>query len=284
MVNPDPFAELKQINQRPQPFEFYTAAELWTDEYISRQMLAFHLNEDIEAASRKKEFIDRSVGWILSHFEVKMGTAVADFGCGPGLYTTPLAKSGAKVTGIDFSARSIDYARAWAKRDGLSIRYLRQNYLEFESNEHFDLILLIYCDFCTLSPQQRTALLNKFAELLNPGGALLLDVNSLADFDQCQENASYAPNLLDGFWSAAPYYGFLNTFKYEPEKLVLEKYTIIEVERRRQVYNWHQCFSPDSLAAELSTCGLVCAEKFADVAGAPYSDIEKVFAAVIKKA
>lgn len=52
------FIELKEINKKPKPFEFYTAAELWTNEYTAEQMLQFHLNEDVDAASRNKEFIE----------------------------------------------------------------------------------------------------------------------------------------------------------------------------------------------------------------------------------
>jgi hypothetical protein len=33
------FAELEKINARPEPFEFYTASDLWTDEHTSKQML-----------------------------------------------------------------------------------------------------------------------------------------------------------------------------------------------------------------------------------------------------
>ena len=33
------FKELKEINSRPTPFQFYTADDLWTDEYTSKQML-----------------------------------------------------------------------------------------------------------------------------------------------------------------------------------------------------------------------------------------------------
>ena len=41
------FEELENINARPEPFEFYTAGDLWTDEHTSKQMLSFHLNEGI---------------------------------------------------------------------------------------------------------------------------------------------------------------------------------------------------------------------------------------------
>jgi len=68
------FEELEKINTRPKPFEFYTASDLWTDEHTSEQMLAFHLNEDINVSSRNTEFISRSVEWIASHFNVGAGT------------------------------------------------------------------------------------------------------------------------------------------------------------------------------------------------------------------
>jgi len=35
--------ELEMINIRPEPFEFYTASELWTNEHTSQRMLTFLL-------------------------------------------------------------------------------------------------------------------------------------------------------------------------------------------------------------------------------------------------
>ncbi len=134
------FEELEKINTRPKPFEFYTASDLWTDEHTSKQMLSFHLNEEIDVSSRNAAFIDRSVEWITSHFSVSAGTKIADFGCGPGLYATMLAQKGADVTGIDFSKRSIQYAQEVATREKHSIQYVNQNYLEFETDGRFHLI------------------------------------------------------------------------------------------------------------------------------------------------
>ena len=74
---------------------------------------------------------------------------------GPGLYTSSFAKRGkAKVTGIDFSSNSIKYARQTAEKEELKIDYICQNYLEFNTDKKFDLITMIMCDFCALSPEQ----------------------------------------------------------------------------------------------------------------------------------
>lgn len=277
------FVELEKINTRPEPFEFYTASDLWTDEHTSKQMLAFHLDEGIDASSRNINFIDRSVDWITSRFNIGAGTKIADFGCGPGLYTTRLAKRQADVTGIDFSTRSLQYAQNVANKEGLNIHYANQSYLDFETENHFHLVLMIMCDFCVLSPSQRKKILDTFYTILEPGGAILLDVYSLAAFDQREEAATYEANLLNGFWSPNMYYGFLNTFKYQKEKLVLDKYTIIEAGRTRTVYNWFQSFSPESLKGEFAECGFTVEDVYSDVAGSPFSPESREFAIIAGK-
>lgn len=277
------FAELEKINARPEPFEFYTADELWTDEHTSEQMLAYHLNDDIDLSSRNTEFIERSVEWIASRFNIVAGTKIADFGCGPGLYTTRLAERQAEVTGIDFSKRSIQYAKEVAEEKELSVRYVNQNYLEFETDDRFDLIIMIFCDFCALSPEQRKTLLNTFYTLLEPGGSVLLDVHSLNVFEQKEEASRYEINLLDGFWSPNKYYGFLNTFKYEKEKVLLDKYTLVEAARTRTVYNWLQCFSKSDLEKEFTESGFMVEAFYSDVAGAPFDSESTEIATVAKK-
>jgi cyclopropane fatty-acyl-phospholipid synthase-like methyltransferase len=277
------FDQLETIFHRPRLFEFYTADELWTDEHTSAQMLAYHLNEEVELSSRSGAFIDRSVEWIVSHLGVGDGTKIADFGCGPGLYTTRLARRGADVTGIDFSERSIDHARKTAAAEGLATRYICESYLELELDDRFDLITMIMCDLCALSPEQRRTVLGKFRKLLAPGGAVLLDVYSLAAFAGRKELATCEMDLLDGFWSPHRYYGFLNTFKYDQEKVVLDKYTIVEEARTRTVYNWLQHFSPEGLEQELNDSGLAVEKCYADVAGSTYDPEHTEFAVVARE-
>lgn len=275
--------ELQDINKRPACFELYTAADLWTDEHTSSRMLQFHLNGSIDVASRKTAFIDRSVAWMVSRFGLGEGKAVADFGCGPGLYTTRFAASGASVTGIDFSPRSIEYAKETSIRQGLSIDHVNANYLEFASEKRFELITMIMCDYCALSPTQRQIMLEKFRTHLQTGGALLLDVYSLNAFATRQESATYAFRLLDGFWCSDPYFGFQNTFKYEPERVVLDKYTIIEPTRTRVIVNWLQYFDRETLRSEIESCGLLVEEFLGNVAGDAYDPASDELAVLVRK-
>ncbi len=91
------FTKLQNINKRPKPFSINSVAELWTNEHTAQQMLQYHLNEEVAMASRTREVIDSSVAWLQSRFKLGSDTSVADFGCGPGLYTSRFAKLGAKV-------------------------------------------------------------------------------------------------------------------------------------------------------------------------------------------
>ena len=278
------FETLERINERPEPFQFYTASDLWTDKHTSAQMLSCHLNDDIGLSSRNTRFINQSVEWIVSRFNIGKDTNIVDFGCGPGLYAIRLAKYGAKVTGIDFSTRCIEYAKEVAASEQLNINYVAQNYLDFQTDSRFDLALMIMCDFCALSPPQRKVILGRFHSILKSGGLVLLDVYSLSAFDEREETTTYEMNLLNGFWSPNKYYGFLNTFKYDEEKVVLDKYTIVESDRNRTVYNWLQYFAPDELEREFVESGFSVEELYSDVAGTPYDQKSDEFAVIAKRA
>ena len=139
------------------------------------------------------------------------------------------------------------------------------------------------CDFCALSPNQRKKILTRFHSLLNADGAVLLDVYSLNAFDQKEEVSTYEHRQLDGFWSKEDYYGFLNTSKYIEEKVILDKYTIIEKARTWTVYNWLQYFSPDALRKEFEVNGFKIEEFYCDVAGKPFNSKSTEFAIVARK-
>jgi len=276
------FAHLKRINERPAPYSCLTIEELWTDPHISEQMLRFHLADSVEAASRPAAVIDQSVAWISRTFTLGEGRRVVDLGCGPGRYANRLARTGAAVTGVDFSSRSIAHARATAEREGLSVSYVNADYLAWSPEGRFDLALMIYHDYGALAPELRRRLLARVHELLEPGGAFVLDAASLAALADLEEISAYAPQLMDGFWSAAPYFGFLNTFTYPEERVSLDRYEIIEADRTRTFCNWTQYFDPESLGAELELGGFAVTEILGDVAGNPYDADAEEFAVIAR--
>ena len=181
------------------------------------------------------------------------------------------------ITDVPLSPKEV------ATRERLNINYVNQNYLEFETENRFDLVLMIMCDFCALSPNQRKEILSKFQRVLKPSGSILLDVYSLAAFEQKEETATYELNQLNGFWSSNKYYGFLNIFKYHEEKVTLDKYTIIEHDRTRNVYNWLQYFAPEDLEKEFNEAGFSLKGLYSNVAGNPYDRKSGEFAVIANK-
>ena len=69
------------------------------------------------------------------------GLKILDIGCGGGLLSEPMARLGAKVTGIDPVKRNIEIAKHHLKRSKLNIKYYNFSPERFKSNNKYDVIL-----------------------------------------------------------------------------------------------------------------------------------------------
>lgn len=250
----------KLINtvQKPEIYSPGTAL-MWVDEYISTQLLATHLSQDVELASRKETTITSSIEWILNKVAGNR-LNILDLGCGPGLYAEKLAERGHLVTGMDFSSNSIQYAKESANMKKLDISYLQQDYLEFEEENKYDLILLIFTDFGVLTPDQRSTLLGKIYRALKPGGAFVFDV--LNENSEIQESGSKDWELVEkGFWRNHPYLALTESLYYEKQKVTLSQHIIIDDDCGTEVYRfWIHTFSHSDLSEIISSADFSTAE------------------------
>lgn len=278
------YAELEEINERPRPFSRSTTQQLWTEPHLAEQMLRAHLDQGQDVASRNAGFISRSVQWIAETFAVGSGSAVLDLGCGPGLYANRIARTGAQVTGVDFSRHSLDFAEAAAADEGLPVSYVEASYLGWQPQAPADLVLMTMCDFGTLAPEQRAEVLATVRDTLRAGGAFLFDVHSPAYFAAAHEAVGYSWAPSGGFWSAEPYFVFENTLKYDGASVLLERFEVVERSRRRTFYNWTQCFDADALADELGEAGMRVEQVVGSVAGDPPDRSAGEFAVVARRA
>ncbi len=231
--------------QKPELYSQGTAV-MWVDEYISTQLLETHLSQDIDLASRKETTISSTIEWILSKVPGD-NLNILDLGCGPGIYTEKLAEKGHKVTGIDFSANSIRYAKESADRKKLNISYLQQNYLELEEEDKYDLVMIIFTDFGVLSPAQREILLVNIYRALKPGGKFIFDV--LNENYPVNESGSKGWEVSKkGFWRNRPYLALTESFYYEEQKVALSQHIVIDENGEMDVYRfWIHTFSHDDL-------------------------------------
>jgi SAM-dependent methyltransferase len=273
---------VRRVSASPVPFSVITTRELWTDPWVSEQMLRYHLDPTNDLASRRPAVIDATVDWTTSEFSLGPGSSVLDLGCGPGLYTHRWGAGGADVTGVDFSAGSIAYARRAAERDGLRVRYVEADYLDWQAERTFNMVSLIWCDFSALGPAQRAVLLASVASWLAPGGAFLFDVIAPPYVAARQERSVRTDHPDGGFWAAGPYEELLETMIDPDERLVLDRYTVVEPERTRTFWNWFQAYDPSSLDEVLSGAGLRVDAVLGDTTGRSYDPASTEFAVVAR--
>jgi len=97
------------------------------------------------------------------------GKTALDVGCGAGLLAEPLARLGAKVTGLDASAELIDVAREHARATGLGIDYRAGEVVKLEGE--FDLITCMEVIEHVADPM---AFAGALARRLTSGGLLIM--------------------------------------------------------------------------------------------------------------
>ena len=250
------------------PLYARTARAFWDDEHISAQMLKAHLAPDVEAASRRHEFIERSARWIAQLLPPERYPALTDFGCGPGLYAERFARAGYRVTGIDCSRRSIDYARRSAAAQGLDIAYIRADYLHLDAPVACDAATLIYCDYGALTPEERMTLLHVMRRCLRPGGRLLVDAFTPAACARFQPRQSWQCCPDGGFWSTQGYVA-LERFARYGDNATLDQYAILTGDSVAEYYIWNTYFTPDALRDEAAQVGFELVGAWGDVVGAP---------------
>ena len=250
--------------QKPNLWQRSTEA-FWDDEHISKGMLHAHLHPDWDAASRNHGFIDRSVKWLSSVIPAK--SKILDIGCGPGLYTKRLSDMGYNVTGMDYSKRSI----AYAKSQDSKTKYIYQNYLEHDYSDVFDAITLIYCDYAALTPDERKTLTVKVCKALKPGGLFILDVFSMKHFASKANKTSWAYYPNGGFWNAKPHICLEATYLYENNTVAVDQCIIVTDCSVNQYLLWDTAYTVQKLTNEVVPLGFEVKSMHDDVCGSPYT-------------
>ncbi len=269
---------LARLSRRPRLYSGNDRS-FWTDPYVSDHVLEAHLDPHTDDASRRPARISATVEKILEHYGNAAEPAdhdgsrprLLDIACGPGLYAAQFAARGFDVTGIDYADVSITYARDQARKQGLSIDYIRADLTTADLGGPYDVITFIYGEFCTLTEQQRISLLKRAGSALRSGGLMVFDVFTEAYVRRNRACDEWHVTLKDGFWQDEPHLVLLQHFHYRDDSASVARYTIVdEAGGYRQFSVWWRHFSAAGITEMLERCGFTVESLYGSLWGDPF--------------
>jgi 2-polyprenyl-3-methyl-5-hydroxy-6-metoxy-1,4-benzoquinol methylase len=225
---------LDVINRPSAPVPWQEGENIpWDDPDFSKRMLKEHLSQSHDAASRRSEKIDKHVEWI--HRELLGGrrTRILDLACGPGLYTSRLARLGHECVGIDFSPASIEYARQQAANEKLRCTYVHDDIRGADYESEFDLIMLLYGEFNVFGPLDARAILRKVSQALSPDGILLLEPHTFAAVQRIGQSGRTWYSSKSGLFSEKPHFCLEERFWDESTHTATQRFYIADAAMRQ---------------------------------------------------
>ena len=270
-----------QYSAKPALFE-PGEPRFWDDPHISKSMLEAHLNPTHDAASRRPVTIDKEVEHLVSSGILKKGYRVLDLGCGPGLYASRLAARGIKVTGVDISERSLNYAIAQAKSKSLDIEYRLINFFDINYSGEFDAVVQTHGELGTFPDDKRDKLIEIINKALKPYGVLIFDVTSRnPKAGESSQNHWYIAE--SGFWRPGRHLVLEQNFNYPENNIRVDQYIVAD-EKKISVYRtWIHDYTLDSLKSVLEKAGFETIHTWNDLAGTPYQKDGDWLAIVARK-
>jgi len=200
----------------------------WHEPAFSERMLAEHLAQEHDAASRRFEIIDEQVGWIQKNLLTSSPCKILDLGCGPGLYASRLARLGHHVTGIDFSPASIRYAREQAEKAALDISYILADLRSLEYGAQFDFAMLIFGEFNVFKPADAALILEKIQRAVKPGGMLLLEPQEYSAVQRAYQMPPIWRTTRAGLFSDQPHLYLQENFWDDRTRTVTTRFWVVD--------------------------------------------------------
>lgn len=260
------------VNRTPSPSPWEEGDKIpWNDPEFSRRMLAFHVGQDNDAASRRAEIIDRHVGWIHSTVLGGRPSRVLDLGCGPGLYTERLARLGHLCTGVDFGPASIAYARERAATGGLTCAYYEADIRTLADLplQPVDLVMLVYGEFNVFRRQDALRILQSARRLLRPGGHLLLEPHSFDLVRKVGETPASWYSSPSGLFLEGPHLLLKENRWDEQAQVAIERYYVVDAATGAVTLHASsmQAYSPEGYTELLAEAGFCAPQWYASLAG-----------------
>jgi len=252
------------INRHHQLAEWHKIP--WHDADFSRRMLAEHLSQMHDMASRRFSIIDQHIQWIQRKILAEQPARILDLGCGPGFYSSRLAALGHTCVGIDISPASIEYARA---KDPAT-QYHLGDVRHIDYGDGYDLVLLVYGELNAFSPQDAAHIISKAYAALRPGGRFLLEVSHYAAIYRMGHEGTSWHTATSGLFADEPYL-CLTESSFDLDRAIEHYYVFLAGSGDMQQYTtMHQAYTDDEYRQLLAAFSRV--QVFPSLTGNPTHD------------
>jgi SAM-dependent methyltransferase len=262
---------LADLASRQRPPEPWTEGDNipWHEPAFSARMLPEHLTQAHDAASRRTATIERQVAWIDETVLGGRPTAILDLGCGPGLYSSRLARRGHTSVGIDFSPAAIAYAQAEAATRGLACRYELADIRNADYGSGFGLAMVIYGEMNVFPRAVAAHILSGLHRALDDDGTLLLEPHTFEAIERMGRRSPTWYTAEQGLFSDTPHLVLTEHFWHRPDQAATTRYFVVDladgtVTRHAQSF---RAYTEADYLQLLQECGFADVTFYASLAG-----------------
>ena len=228
----------------------------WDEPDFSRRMLAMHLSQDHDMASRRSEWIDKQVEWIHDDLLGEQSANILDLGCGPGFYSHRLTMRGHCCHGIDFGPASVDYARQH-NPDESRCDFVLGDIREVQFGGPYDLAMILFGELNVFSPAEAIAILCKTQASLNPQGKLIVEIQTAEAVESVGRSEPNERHFESGLFSDRPHHCLTQNQWLPEHQVTIQTFYVTETEngQTQQFHSTTKAWQDNELIELLKNAG-----------------------------
>ena len=212
----------------PNPDIWHGAYKLpWHDPEFSQRMLAEHLAQTHDMASRRTTWIDQQVAWIHTTLLNERPARILDLGCGPGFYATRLTACGHRCRGIDIGPASIAYAQQH-NPDPARCEFVQGDIRQAAFGGPYDLAMILFGEFNVFAPDEIRTILRHAHAALAPAGLLICELQTPAAVEGTGRGPASDTHSESGLFSPRPHRWQTENRWLPEQRVAVQTFTITE--------------------------------------------------------
>lgn len=228
----------------------------WNDPEFSRRMLAEHLTQEHDMASRRLVLIDQQVDFIHDRILNGEASAILDLGCGPGFYLHRLSQMAHHCVGIDFGPASIEFAAANSPNES-RCEFILGDIREAELAGPYNLIMILFGELNAFSPSEADGILRNAQSSLTSNGRLIIELQTAYAVKDLGEGEASERTLESGLFSDEPHCCRTECHWSAEQAVSVQTFSITDVNsgQHRLYRSTTKAWSDDEFVELLTTAG-----------------------------